>query len=787
MTNTEVVLLVILLAAQLDFVIGTFIGPTDDKNLARGFVGYRKEVFYRNIQSAYGPSGIEAKDQDFFSVFGIFFPAVTGIVAGANFSGDLKDPSSAIPKGTLAAVVLTYISYIGYALMLAGCEVREASGEVSELDKNLTNILESIDLANGDSKTTTRFPHYLYPDSLVASEGHIVDIVVTDDNCGFSVVSFDLWRMLRRHALFSNCQSRWRSSCVPANLNAVAALVVNFFLAAYALINFSVFHASITKAPGWRPSFKYYNAWLSLLGTIISVVVMFMIQWDVALATLGVTISLYLLVQYRKPEANWGSSTQAQIYSTALKNTHELNKTAEHVKNYRPQLLVLAGPPSSRPPLLDFAYLITKSYSLLVVGHVVKGRMRHSERSSLIHKGYAWLQRHGIKSFYDIAESDRFDLGAKSLLQLSGLGKLRPNILLLGFKADWGSCDPSQTLQYFNVIHDAFDNHTAVGILRVEEGLDYSEVLEEEPLSYVENKVLKNVKTETSLGEMGEESNSSSASVTSGDNPSTNETENKTQKKEKETKNKAKQKQPSQIYRRPDGAALPKTVINNLTQFQQKQKKDARIDVWWLYDDGGLTILLPYILTQRSQFSSASLRIFCLASSNELEKEQRSMAALLSKFRIDYSDVVIISDFKKKAAPELYQEFDALIEPFKEKSGETREPGTYIPDAELMATQNKNSRHVKLRELLLYHSIDASLIVMTLPMPRKGMVSAPLYMAWLDTLTKGMPPFLALHSIKHAIITLSSIQSSSHPSHRAVVLFNDVSPIPIVIVIMGRQ
>ena len=42
----------------------------------------------------------------------------------------------------------------------------------------------------------------------------------------------------------------------PANLNAVATLVVNFFLAAYALINFSVFHASITKAPGWRPSFK---------------------------------------------------------------------------------------------------------------------------------------------------------------------------------------------------------------------------------------------------------------------------------------------------------------------------------------------------------------------------------------------------------------------------------------------------------------------------------------------------------------------------------------------------
>ena len=41
-----------------------------------------------------------------------------------------------------------------------------------------------------------------------------------------------------------------------ADLNTVAPLISNFFLAAYALINFCTFHASSVKPLGWRPTFK---------------------------------------------------------------------------------------------------------------------------------------------------------------------------------------------------------------------------------------------------------------------------------------------------------------------------------------------------------------------------------------------------------------------------------------------------------------------------------------------------------------------------------------------------
>lgn len=53
---------------------------------------------------------------------------------------------------------------------------------------------------------------------------------------------------------FRNCLTR-TISCL-GELNAIAPFISNFFLAAYALINFSTFHASLIKPVGWRPKFQ---------------------------------------------------------------------------------------------------------------------------------------------------------------------------------------------------------------------------------------------------------------------------------------------------------------------------------------------------------------------------------------------------------------------------------------------------------------------------------------------------------------------------------------------------
>ena len=78
----------------------------------------------------------------------MFFTAVTGIVAGANLSGDLKDPSEAIPKGTLLAILGTYITYMYFGLQTSFVFNKRASG-VSEEYRAFNNRGHFVN-ENGD-------------------------------------------------------------------------------------------------------------------------------------------------------------------------------------------------------------------------------------------------------------------------------------------------------------------------------------------------------------------------------------------------------------------------------------------------------------------------------------------------------------------------------------------------------------------------------------------------------------------------------------------------------------
>lgn len=129
------------------------------------------------------------------------------------------------------------------------------------------------------------------------------------------------------------------------------------------------------------------------------------------------------------------------------------------------------------------------------------------------------------------------------------------------------------------------------------------------------------------------------------------------------------------------------------------------------------------------------------------------MANLLSKLRIDYSSLIMLQDVKQQPKPETIQLHKLLLDGFNEKCQETE---CAVSDGEKSILEEKTNLQLRLRELLLKHSTDASLVVMSLPMPRQGALSAPLYMSWLEVLTKDMPPFLFLRGNQSSVLTFYS-------------------------------
>uniref|UniRef100_A0A4W3GG90 Solute carrier family 12 member 1-like n=1 Tax=Callorhinchus milii TaxID=7868 RepID=A0A4W3GG90_CALMI len=231
---------------------------------------------------------------------------------------------------------------------------------------------------------------------------------------------------------------------------------------------------------GWRPAFKFYNMWVSLFGAVLCCAVMFVINWWAAVITVAIVLFLYIYVTYKKPEVNWGSSAQAMSYVTALQDALSLTGVNDHIKNFRPQCIVLTGSPVSRPALLDLTLSFTKNFSLCICSQVFMGSQKQtvSEINMSMEKYQNWLAKHKKKAFYAAVAGDNLRDGVKSLLQASGLGRMKPNTLVIGYKKDWRNTSPQDVETYIGILHDAFDFEYGLLIFRISQGFDISHILQ---------------------------------------------------------------------------------------------------------------------------------------------------------------------------------------------------------------------------------------------------------------------------------------------------------------------
>uniref|UniRef100_A0A3B4YXC9 Solute carrier family 12 member 2 n=1 Tax=Seriola lalandi dorsalis TaxID=1841481 RepID=A0A3B4YXC9_SERLL len=760
--KAQIFLLIVLITAIINYFIGTFI-PVKAKESV-GFFGYDSAIMWENM----GPN---FQGETFFSVFSIFFPAATGILAGANISGDLADPQLAIPRGTLLAILITGIVYLGVAVSTGSCIVRDATGNVNDTlsSQFITNCTDAACKFGYDfsSCKNTKCDYGLQNDfqvmSMVSGFGPIITAGIFSATLSSALASLvsapKVFQALCKDNIYPGLgmfAKGYGKNNEPlrgyiltfgialafiliAELNTIAPIISNFFLASYALINFSVFHASLANSPGWRPSFKYYNMWVSLAGAVLCCVVMFVINWWAALLTNVIVLGLYIYVSYKKPDVNWGSSTQALTYHQALTHTLHLSGVEDHIKNFRPQCLVMTGYPNSRPALLDLVHSFTKNVGLMICGHVRTGYRRPNFKDLATDQSryQRWLLKNETKAFYTPVFAEDMRQGSQYLLQAAGLGRLKPNTLVLGFKNDWRDGDMMNVETYISMIHDAFDFQFGAVILRLKEGLDVSHIQGQDDLlsSQEKSSVMKDVivSIDTSKDSDADSSKPSSKAT-----------------------NKRSPTVPLNVS--------DQRLLEASQQFQKKQGKGT-VDVWWLFDDGGLTLLIPYLLTNKKRWKDCKIRVFIGGKINRIDHDRRAMATLLSKFRIDFSDITVLGDINTKPKKEHVTAFEELIEPYRLKEDDMEQEAAErlknsepwrITDNELELYRAKTNRQIRLNELLKEHSSTANLIVMSLPLARKGAVSSALYMAWLEVLSKDLPPILLVRGNHQSVLTFYS-------------------------------
>uniref|UniRef100_A0A673XHJ3 Solute carrier family 12 member 2 n=1 Tax=Salmo trutta TaxID=8032 RepID=A0A673XHJ3_SALTR len=672
--KAQIFLLVVLITAIFNYFIGSFI-PLKSKE-SQGFFGYDSAIMMENM----GPDfrGTES----FFSVFAIFFPAATGILAGANISGDLSDPQLAIPRGTLLAILITGIVYLGVAISTGSCIVRDATGNgndtlSAQFMANCTDAAckfgyDFSSCKGDDGQYNCRYglQNDFQVMSIVSGFGPIINAGIFSATLSSALASLvsapKVFQALCKDNIYPGLEMFAKgygknneplrgyilTFCIALAfilignyLNVIAPIISNFFLASYALINFSVFHASLANSPGWRPSFKFYNMWVSLAGAVLCCVVMFVINWWAALMTNVIVMGLYIYVSYKKPDVNWGSSTQALTYHQALTHSLHLSSVEDHIKNFRPQCLVMTGYPNSRPALLHLVHAFTKNVGLMICGHVRTGSRRPNfkELSNDQTRYQRWLLKNETKAFYTPVFADDIRQGTQYLLQAAGLGRLRPNTLVIGYKSDWRDGDMMNVETYIHMIHDAFDFQYGSVVLRLKEGLDVSHISEQDDLLSSQEKTsgMKDVVVSIDMKDSDGDSSKPFSKATSHFFGHTD-------------------KSPQRLN------VADQRLLDASQLFKRKQGKGT-VDVWWLFDDGGLTLLIPYLLTNKKKWKDCKIRVFIGGKINRIDHDRRAMATLLSKFRIDFSDINVLGDINTKPKKENVTAFEEMIEPYRLK------------------------------------------------------------------------------------------------------------------------
>ena len=368
----------------------------------------------------------------YFTIFALFFPAVTGIMAGVNMSGDLKNPSRAIPVGTFAAIGFTFLIYASIAVLMASSSSHASLvGEVMVMQEKAW------------------YGPLIYVGVIAATMSSALGSMMGAPRILQAFAKDNVFKWLKYFALGSGKSNEPRRAILITfllaqmgillgDLDSVAPVITMFFLLTYGTINLASFYENFSANPSFRPTFKLNHWSVSLIGAVGSLLIMFLINWIWALIAIIVAAGMFVFIKRAEIIMQWGDVHSGFAYRRARNALLDLEKEKYFPKNWRPSILTISGITGSNTHLVKYANLLAAGRGLVSLAQILIGDLENlnkqrMEAEKLIRN---FIRKEELSAFPVVVVDENIANGLKAILQCHGIGGLRPNTVLLGWNND---------------------------------------------------------------------------------------------------------------------------------------------------------------------------------------------------------------------------------------------------------------------------------------------------------------------------------------------------------------
>ena len=373
-----------------------------------------------------GAAVAEESRESFWVVFAVFFPAVTGIMAGVNMSGDLEDPGRSIPKGTFAAIGVGYVIYMSLPILLASRADTPALHTDPLVMRRSSLGGDAILLGVWGATLSSAVGSILGAPRVLQALARDGVLPARLRWLGKGAGPDDTPRAGTIVTLALALGAVW-----VGDLNLIAPVLTMFFLTTYGVLNVAAGVERFLGSPSFRPQFQV--PWIfSMLGAVGCVAVMLLINPLATLAAAVVVLVVFILLERQGLEATFGDVRRGVWMSITRAGLLRIRSESDP-RNWRPHFLVLSGAPTRRWPLIELADGFTQSRGLLTVATVVPVDSVSAQRREAQEEGIReYLAKRGVQGLVRVVPAPDPFSGAERLVEYYGLGALSPNTVLLG-------------------------------------------------------------------------------------------------------------------------------------------------------------------------------------------------------------------------------------------------------------------------------------------------------------------------------------------------------------------